>query len=75
MIIALIKENIPFQADKLKSVLEFLAGETYFTVNDYSEHNFYYCPSKEYKKKFFPHIEWDEIKTVKWKRTRCKEKP
>lgn len=68
MAVALIKNKIPSEANELKKVLEYLAGETYFTVNDYSEHNFSYYPSAEYKKKYFPHIVWDPIKTVKWKK-------
>ncbi|MDO8727177.1 MAG: hypothetical protein Q7J35_14000 [Candidatus Methanoperedens sp.] len=63
----LIKENVPFSAHDLKNVLDYLAGETYFTVNGYGEHNFHYIPSKEHKKKFFRYIEWDEIKIPKWK--------
>ncbi len=65
---ALIKQKIPFRADELKNVLDYLAGETYFTVNDYEEHNFWYVPSREYKKKFFCHIEWDKIKIPEWKK-------
>jgi len=67
MVKALIKEDVPFMAQDLKNVLDFLAGETYFTVNSYGEHNLRYIPSREYKKKFFRHIEWDEIKIPKWK--------
>jgi hypothetical protein len=64
---ALIKENVPFRAHDFKNVLDYLAGETYFTVNGYDEHNFHYIPSQEHKKKFFRHIGWDEIKIPKWK--------
>lgn len=64
---ALIKENIPFRAHEFKKVLDYLAGETYFTVNGYEEHNFRYIPSREYRKKFFRHIEWDKIKIPEWK--------
>lgn len=68
MAVALIKEKIPFEANELKEVLDYLAGETYFTVNDYGEHDFPYYPSAEYKKKYFPHIEWDSVRTLKWKK-------
>lgn len=68
MVEALTKEGIPFEADELKNVLDFLAGETYFAVNEYEEHRFGYVPSKEYKQKYFPHIEWDAIRTPKWKK-------
>jgi len=61
------KEKIPFRVDELKNVLDYLAGETYFTVNDYEEHNFWYMPTREYKKTFFRHIEWDKIKIPQWK--------
>ncbi len=71
MVNALIKAEIPFEAGELSSVLDFLAGETYFTVNEYSEHRFSYIPSKEHKKEYFPHIEWDEIKVVRWKNRDC----
>ena len=64
---ALIKENIPFRAHEFKNVLDYLAGETYFTVNSNEEHNFRYIPSREYKRKFFRHIEWDEIQNPEWK--------
>jgi hypothetical protein len=58
---ALIKENVPFSAHEFKNVLDYLEGETYFTVNGREEHNFRYIPSREYKKKFFRHIEWGDI--------------
>lgn len=67
MVKALVKEKIPFRANELENVLDYLAGETYFTVNDYDEHNFWYIPSREYKRKFFHHIEWDKIKIPEWK--------
>ncbi len=64
---ALIKENVPFRAHEFKNVLDYLAGETYFTVNGHEELNFRYIPSREYKRKFFRHIEWDKIKIPEWK--------
>jgi len=67
MINALIEMKIPFNAGELENVLNFLAGDTYFTVNKMDEHHFIYILSREYKQKYFPHIEWDEIKVVKWK--------
>lgn len=69
MLIRLIEMHIPFKADNLKNVLEFLAGDTYFSVNKRADHDFIYIPSKEYKQKYFPYIKWDEIKVVKWKST------
>jgi len=67
MVKSLIKKKVPFQARELKEVIEYLSGETYFTVNDYDEHVFYYIPSKEYKDLYFLHIEWDKIEVPKWK--------
>ncbi len=67
MVKSLIKEKIPFRARELKEVIEYLSGETYFTVNDYDEHVFDYIPSKEYKDLYFNHVEWDKIKVPKWK--------
>ena len=67
LVCALIKKQVPFEVGKLEDVLDFLAGDTYFTVNKMEEHHFMYLPSREYKQKYFPHIEWDEIKIVKWR--------
>lgn len=67
MVDALIKNDIPFSVGKLEDVLDFLAGDTYFTVNIMEEHHFRYILSRECKQKYFQHIEWDEIKTVKWR--------
>jgi len=67
MVDTLIKNDIPFNVGKLEDVLDFLAGDTYFTVNVMEEHHFRYIYSREYKQKYFSHIEWDDIKVVKWK--------
>jgi hypothetical protein len=67
MIDALIKNKIMFKAHDLESVLDFLTGDTYFIVNKLTEHSFRYIPSREYKQKYFPYIEWDDLKIVKWK--------
>ncbi|MEE8179895.1 MAG: hypothetical protein V3T89_02130 [bacterium] len=67
MVKALIKHNMPFRARDLEEVLSYLRGETYFTVNDHAEHFFFYIPSREYKKLYFKHIEWDELKVPEWK--------
>ncbi len=68
MLIQSIEMQIPFKADNLENVLDFLAGDTYFFVNKREDdHDFKYIPSSEYKQKYFPYIEWDEIKVVKWK--------
>ena len=67
MVCVLIKKQVPFEVGRLEDVLDFLTGDTYFTVNKMDEHHFIYIPSREYKQKYFPHIEWDDIKVVKWK--------
>ncbi|MCD6228354.1 MAG: hypothetical protein J7K17_02620 [Candidatus Omnitrophica bacterium] len=53
MVKALIKRRIPFVAYDLEKVLDYLRGETYFTVNTYSDNCFFYIPTFEYKKKYF----------------------
>ena len=65
---ALVKENIPFHANEFGDVLDFLAGEKYFTVNGYEDLRFLYIPSREYKNKYFKHIQWDELKVVEFKK-------
>lgn len=65
------KLQIPFRAKELEKALDYLTGESYFTVNEHDEHCFFYMPSKEHKKKYFKHIEWDEIKALKWKKSHC----
>ncbi len=74
MAIQLIKAEIPFEAGKIEEVLDFLAGDTYFTVNKRGDNNFDYRLSREYKKKYFPYIEWDEIRVVKWKNNKEENK-
>ena len=66
MLCEMIKKQIPFEVGRLEDVLDFLAGDTYFTVNKMDEHHFMYMQSREYKQKYFPHIEWNDIKIVKW---------
>ncbi len=50
-------------------MLDYLAGESYFAVNEYGAHTFHYMPSKEYKNKYFHRIEWKPIEIPKWKKT------
>lgn len=64
---ALIDNEIPVQAGGLVHVLDYLAGDIFFSVNGYGYQNFDYYPSKEYKQKYFHHIEWDDLKILKWK--------
>ena len=67
MVNALIEMQIPFDAGELEAVLDYLAGDTYFTVNNSGEYDFRYVPSREYKRKYFYDIEWDNMKIVKFK--------
>ena len=65
MVKALINSKIPFLAQNLEEILDYLTGETYFTVNNYSDNSFSYVPSREHKKAYFKHIEWDKLKILK----------
>ncbi len=67
MLKALIKNNIPVIAHGLNEVLDYISGKSYFAVNDYEEQRIMYYPSKEDKKQYFKHIEWDPIEIAKWK--------
>lgn len=64
---ALMKNSVAFRASGLEDVLNYLEGETYFRVNEFSEHFFFYSPTREYKKRYFTHIEWDELKIANLK--------
>jgi len=67
MVRALIKRDVPFAAPGLEDVLNYLTGETHFSVNEYAEHTFDYFPSREYRQKYFKHIEWEPLEIPKWK--------
>ncbi|HKZ56433.1 MAG TPA: hypothetical protein VJ024_01905 [Thermodesulfovibrionales bacterium] len=64
MVKALIKNKIPFEANDIGDVLNYLSGESYFTVNDYDKHYIFYDSGD---KKLLKHIEWDEPRMLKWK--------
>lgn len=64
MLRALIQNRIPFKAHELKGVLDYLSGESYFTVNGYAEHHIFYTPED---RKLLKHIEWDNPRILKWK--------
>jgi hypothetical protein len=64
MVKTLVKNKIPFKANKLEGVLDYLSGESYFTVNTYDEHYIFY--SHEHRKSL-RHIEWDTLNMLKWK--------
>lgn len=68
MVRILIKRKVPFIAYNLEEVLDYLRGETYFTVNTYSDNPFSYIPCQEYKKNYFKYIEWDNPKILKWEK-------
>jgi hypothetical protein len=67
MAAALIKHNIPFEAFRLDEALDYLTGESYLRVNVVGLDTFFYYPSKEYRKKYLPYIQWDKIEVVEWK--------
>ena len=58
----LMKRGVAFEARDFEQVLAYLCGETYFGVNDDSEHSIHYIPCAEDKKNYFRHVRWDEPK-------------
>ncbi|MCP5049361.1 MAG: hypothetical protein GY940_19480 [bacterium] len=66
---ALVEHNIPFEAYGLDGALEYLTGESEVEVNTMSWHNptFRYTTSRENRKMYFPHIQWDDILALEWK--------
>jgi hypothetical protein len=42
MVKALIQDEIAFEANEIEDVLNYLSGESYFTVNDYDKHYIFY---------------------------------
>jgi len=62
MLKALIKHNVPFVANDLGNVIEYLTGESYLGVNNHAENFILYCASKSDKNAYFKHIEWEELK-------------
>lgn len=65
MVKALIRSKKPFKAHDLERVLDYLSGESYFTVNTYDKHFLFYSSED---RKLLKHIEWDEPKVVRWKK-------
>ena len=63
MVKALIQNEILFRANDIEDVLNYLSGESYFTVNDYDKHYIFYSGDR----KLLRHIEWDEPRMVKWR--------
>jgi hypothetical protein len=51
MVKALIQEKIPFVAKDFKETLDILTGDAYFKVNQWEKLQFWYIPSREYKKR------------------------
>ena len=68
MVASLVEHNIPFEAYGLESALDYLTGESFVDVNPISMavHGFTYESSREYRQKYFPYIDWDEIKMLQW---------
>jgi hypothetical protein len=69
MAAALVEHNIPFETSGLDRVLEYLTGESDMEVNTMGirEPSFKYETSRENRKRYFPHIRWDELQVLKWK--------
>lgn len=67
---ALMEHNISFIAPNLAEMLQYLAGESMFTVNSYSGNKLLYSDTREEKRKYFKHIEWDGLKIVKLVKTK-----
>lgn len=64
MVKALIKGKISFEAYDLEKVLNYVAGDSYFTVNTCGEHFIYYDSGD---RNLLKYIEWDEPNSVRWK--------
>ncbi|MFZ2456551.1 MAG: hypothetical protein WAX07_08745 [Candidatus Altiarchaeia archaeon] len=67
MLSALIESNIAFDACDYRSVLDYLSGDSWINVNDAGLDSFQYIPSKEYKDRYFRHIEWEELPMPKYR--------
>ncbi len=67
MVTNLVKHNVPFETYCLKDALDYLTGESLVDVNGRGYESFHYLPSREYREKYFPHIQWNEIKVLKYK--------
>jgi len=67
MVRTLIRSGVAFEAEQFAFVLDYLAGETDFEVNDYGDHSFQYTPSREDKQRYFRHIEWEIPRLVEFK--------
>ncbi|MCP5045988.1 MAG: hypothetical protein GY940_02380, partial [bacterium] len=69
MAVALMEHNIPFEAYSLEQALEYVTGESEVEVNTGSMRNptFSYETSRENRKNYFHHIQWDHIQALEWK--------
>lgn len=59
---ALVKEKIPFDASQIEEIIDYLAGETYISVNE--KDGIECCKGDE---EFLKYVEWDELKLPKIK--------
>ena len=64
MVKTLIQNRIAFEAFPLERILDYLSGESYFTVNAFSEH---YISYTYQDRKLLKHIQWDEPGMLKWR--------
>ncbi|MCB4791826.1 MAG: hypothetical protein LHV68_08060 [Elusimicrobia bacterium] len=65
MLESLIDTNTPFIAWKLNDILDYICGETDFTVNQGGDRDLSYYGDKFDKKKYFKHIKWDKLRFLK----------
>lgn len=67
MVVNLVEHNVPFETYHLEESLNYLTGESVVEVNGNGLDAFHYYPSREYREKYFPYIQWEEINVLKWK--------
>jgi hypothetical protein len=67
MAVTLVEHKVPFETFCMTDSLDYLTGESFVDVNGSGIDTFYYSPSRENREKYFPHIQWKEIKVLKWK--------
>jgi hypothetical protein len=68
MLRAMMKEKaavLTLEPPMLSDALNFLSGESYFTVHLSSRNEFDYYGTRDEKKQYFKHIEWDDLKILK----------
>jgi hypothetical protein len=71
---ALIEHEVPFTAHDLTKILDYLSGESWFSVNGGYDlaTSFNYAPSREHRQKYFKHVEWEPLEMPKVRNPRLK---